>query len=344
MKKIIYPIASNNLCIGITAPSSGLGNKFFIERFELVSDQHRKRGIQITEGNCLRDELYIASDTPENRALDFVSMWKNEDVDLIQPPWGGELLIDILEYIDFEDLKSYRPKWVQGYSDVSTLLFALTTLTGIASAHGTNFIDSISGQDLLTSGSRNYLKVKKGESYLQRSSTMWQQNFTSFEDNMKARFNLSEKTQWKILNAYDECSIKGRIIGGCFDVLVPLVGTRYGDLNRFYGDYGKGEGLVLYFENCTTEAADLYRFLYSMKYAGWFEHVNGVIFGRNSGPDNRVDFTYLEALIHFFSSYDFPVIYDADIGHRPPQMTIINGSLATLIVKNGKAELLQTFN
>ena len=100
--------------------------------------------------------------------------------------------------------------------------------------------------------------------------------------------------------------------------------------------------MLLYLENSEQKPFDVYRTLMSMKYAGWFDHVNGIIFGRNTGLDNE-DFSYLEALNRAFENFSIPIIYDADIGHKPPQMTMINGSLGNLKVENGKAIFEQQF-
>ena len=49
--------------------------------------------------------------------------------------------MDILPLLDWEALRTLPPKWVLGYSDISTFLFAYTLLTGTATAHGTNYVD-----------------------------------------------------------------------------------------------------------------------------------------------------------------------------------------------------------
>ena len=38
---------------------------------------------------------------------------------------------------------------------------------------------------------------------------------------------------------------------------------------------------------------------------------------------------------------DVPVIFNADIGHVSPKMTIINGSIATITSNNGKGTITQ---
>lgn len=342
MSNIIYPTIkeSSKLTIGVTAPSSGLGNEAFIRRFELIKKQFKHSGIEVIEGKCLRKNNQYVSDIKENRVKDFMKLWNDPNIDLIFPPWGGENLIDCLELIDFKSLKA-SPTWMQGYSDISTLLFAITTVSGIATAHGTNLLDSIEGQDQLTRESRKYLIIKSGESFIQKSSEKWQLQFINFKDKLDTKFDLTEKTNWKILNG-DHVKCNGRIIGGCIDTLKNLIGTPYGDLERFSKDYCLKEGMIIYLENCELKPTDFYRTLWNMKYAGWFKNINGVILGRSSGPEDQ-NFSYIDSLNEFFSQFKFPVIYDADIGHKPPQMTLINGSFATVECRNGKGLIAQSF-
>ncbi|MGB0452654.1 MAG: LD-carboxypeptidase [Bacteriovoracaceae bacterium] len=103
--KIIYPKSNSEKHIGVTAPSSGLGNDVFNSRFNLVRDQHKENGFEVTEGECLREDNLSVNADSKARAEDFLRMWENPKISLIQPPWGGEFLIDILEHINFEELK-----------------------------------------------------------------------------------------------------------------------------------------------------------------------------------------------------------------------------------------------
>ncbi len=343
MAKIIYPeFVNSSLTLGVTAPSSGLGHEAFKIRFDIVMKQQIAKGIKIIPGECLMENIQFVSGSSLQRAKEFLKMWRDKNIFLIQPPWGGEHLIDILEHIEFDSLIE-TPTWLQGYSDISTLLFAITTKTGIATVHGSNFMDLISGQDQLTEESRNYLYLKKGETFTQKSSEMWQKEFIGFHNDVYSKFHLSEKTEWKILNSeLNEFKVEGRIIGGCLDVISELCGTPYGDLVSFKQKYCKNEGTIFYFENCEQNPIQLYRILIKLKYSGWFDKLNALIIGRNSGPEND-DFTYLDCLKKVFKNMTYPIIYDADIGHKPPQMTLVNGAVMTLFLNSGKAVVKQEF-
>ena len=45
------------------------------------------------------------------RTEDFMNFWMRDDIDAIIPPWGGELLIEILPLLDFQKMKEAKPKW-----------------------------------------------------------------------------------------------------------------------------------------------------------------------------------------------------------------------------------------
>lgn len=342
--KIKYPKPlSRNATFGVTAPSSGLANETHIKRYELAIRDLKARGFEVVEGNCLRSSFKGVSAPRSERAAEFQSMWQSNSIDLIFPPWGGEVAIDLLELIDFQKL-SETPKWFLGFSDTSTLLFAVTVQTGIATAHGTNLMDSLLNQtDELTNSVFEVLRCKEGEVYKQKSSQTFQTEWKDWELQVDAPFDLKKKTVWKSLQKKSSQAFSGRIIGGCLDVVSELVGTPYGDLAKFNYEFKDNEKVILYLENCELSPYAVARALWQMKYANWFKNVNGIILGRSSGQDAKreIDLSYTEALESVLGTLNIPVIYDADIGHKPPQMTIINGSLANLSFFDGKAELEQ---
>jgi muramoyltetrapeptide carboxypeptidase LdcA involved in peptidoglycan recycling len=55
-------------------------------------------------------------------------------------------------------------------------------------------------------------------------------------------------------------------------------------------------------------------------------------------------FTTLDALERLAEETDLMIIYNADIGHIPPQMTFINGAYAEIKVENGKGQMMMKLN
>jgi muramoyltetrapeptide carboxypeptidase LdcA involved in peptidoglycan recycling len=76
-----------------------------------------------------------------------------------------------------------------------------------------------------------------------------------------------------------------------------------------------------------------------MKQAGWFSNVNGIIVGRVMYPSGYYDdFTYQDALKKIFGE-EIPIIFNADIGHVCPKMTMINGSMVDIFCEDNKGSI-----
>lgn len=330
--------------IGVTAPSSGLSEPVHFARLDLVMSELSAHGFIMVEGRCLRANHKHVSASAAERIKDLETLWGNPMLRAIIPPWGGELLIDMLGELDFERLgASDDPKWLLGYSDISTLLFAITLTTDIATAHGTNLMDLIESQtDVLTQACLSHLQTKPGERFEQRSAARYQETWPSWKPEVGVPFALTEPSEWKSLRARTTERFSGRVIGGCLDTLVHLVGTPYGRLPDFHARY-REDGVVLFLENCEQSPPNVARSLWQMRYADWFRDLRGIVFGRSSGPDADTDsdLSQREAIESVVGSLDVPLLFDADIGHKPPQMLLINGALASFELEAGRATVVQ---
>lgn len=342
--KISYPEALKaGDWIGITAPSTG-GGPEHIPRLELALNHLRQQGFQVEEGHCLRQRHKHVSGPREARAKEFVRFWKDPKIKAIMPPWGGEILVEILPILDFADLAKSPAKWVSGYSDISTLLFALTLKTGIASLHGSNLLDLVPTQkDPLTTSLMKTLQLNAGQSFLQESSRSYQKQWKDFRTHVDSPLNLTEETCWKSLHGQARLEFSGRLIGGCLDTIARLVGTSFGDVPRFVREAGS-TGVILYFENCEMAPPEVVRTLWNLRLAGWFERLSGLLIGRSAGPEASSpaeQLTYVEALHSVLADLPLPILYDVDIGHRPPQLNLINGSLGHVRFAGTGGNLLQ---
>ncbi|UTH03523.1 LD-carboxypeptidase [Macrococcoides canis] len=335
---IKYPTLNEDYTIGITAPSSGVDSDLH-HLIDMVNEKFEKEH-QLIIGETTYTQHKAKSAEATIRARELNDFLQSKDIDIIIPPWGGELAIEILEYIDFQAI---TPKWILGYSDLSTILFAITIQTGIATAHGTNIID-LRGKfsDETTAQWESVLKTKVGESFIQYASekyqSKWEHNSTS-----DYVFNFDKSTEWKSVGDIKEIKFEGRILGGCIDVIRNLIGTPYGDLNGFRNKFINNEPLVWYLENCELSPADFRRSLVQMKYAGWFENCNGIMFGRTPVDFDTKGYTIEDVYEDIFKDLNIPIIYDIDCGHQPPQITFINGSYGVIEYKNGKGTVTQSF-
>lgn len=335
---IMYPILENNATIGITAPSSGVGPHLH-PMLDRACSRMDELGFKVVCGKTVRTQDKAKSSPAKIRAAELNLMLQDDNINMIIPPWGGELLIEVLEHIDFENLKS---KWILGYSDISLLLLAITLKTGIATAHGPCLMDLRGEETDGTTGMwQAVLSTKAGESVVQHSSSQYQKAWNE-DHSAKSLFHLTEQTSWKTVSQLN-VKLQGRLLGGCIDCIRHLIGTPYGDVHHFQRHQLNEQPIIWYLENCELNTADLRRSLVHMKLAGWFNHCSGLMFGRSSGNKPFDNYTVEDVYQELAEELQLPVIYDADFGHVPPQMTLINGAFAEVEVSRGKGTLKQSF-
>lgn len=326
--------------IGVTAPSSGVDSAMH-RRLDLAITNLRDRGYQVLEGQCLRDRNNPASDSAKNRAHDFMELYCHEEVAAIFPPWGGELAIDVLPLLDWDRLRAVPPKWIIGYSDTSTLLLPFTIRLEMGTLHAINLMNCIEAQkDPLSQQLYEVLKTKPGDMVKSVPSMAYQEQFLPFEQFPEAPYVLDHPTAWKVLYGPDSFRFSGRLIGGCLDVVMFLTGTPYGDVARFNQRYS-ADGIIFYLENCELSPYDVHRALMNLKLAGWFQNINGILIGRNNGPSPASPYSYLEALKETLGDLEVPILYDIDIGHKPPNLNLINGSMTIVVWEGDKREVIQ---
>jgi len=328
--------------IGITASSAGVTGSFS-ERLDQAILNFERLGFKCVETKSVRKQSKLASASPKDRAKEFMDLYTNEDVKIIIPPWGGSFLIEILPFIDYELIKQIGPKWLLGFSDTSLLLFSFLTKLDFASAHGPNALDF--GADPVHESVLNTLSVlgSNGESGItQYQSELFQQEWKSIADNSFVPYNLEGKTTWKSLENVVNQEIEGRLIGGCLDVICKLIGTPFALVEPFIAR-NKDKGFIWYFESCDMNAADISITLTQMEMNGWFNHCNGIMFGRLEGYSDVNDYTFKDTLKKLNDSVNVPIIYDIDIGHIPPQVTLINGAFAKVKLNKGLGEITQFY-
>lgn len=320
--------------IALTAFSAGVGDTVQA-RLDRVIKGLQQRGYETVEGACLRADARHVSAPAIERAEEFMRFARDDSLDAIAPPWGGELAMEVLPLLDFKALANARPKWIFGFSDVSTLTALITARCGWATAHCANLMDLVDTQtDPLTSRTLDWLSLAPGSRFEQRASRLFQKGFPAAETDPGAALDPTHPTRWQHLptahigSGAAECVIEGRLLGGCLDTLAHLFGRDGLDPTGFARAHGELPCL-LYLENVEFTPTQLARTLMGLKLRGVFNDIAGLLIGRNSGPSkDHAGFTDRDALNTAFADAPFPVFFDLDIGHRPPNLTLINGARA----------------
>ena len=116
--------------IGIIAPANYSGDSGNI----MVKDLEA-RGFKVVLGDSFYAKWYNYGGTDEVRANDINKMFKDKNIKAIFCVRGGYGSIRLLDLIDFETIKK-NPKIFVGYSDITTLLLAITQTTVLVTFHG----------------------------------------------------------------------------------------------------------------------------------------------------------------------------------------------------------------
>ena len=318
--------------IGFAAPSYGCTIEPYKSGFEAAKKRFSKMGYKLFEGrNCSRSDGIGISSSPENCGGELTEMYAGDDCDVIISCGGGELMCEILPFVDFEKIKKAKPKWYLGYSDNTNFTFTSAVLTDTA---------AIYGPCAPTFGMRDWHKaledtwgVLTGKSLKAEGYDKWEMESLKTPDNPLEPYNLTEEKRLVLRTGKDAAEnvmMEGRMIGGCLDTLLTLIGTPYDKVKEFIQRY-KDDGIIWFLEACDLSVYQIRRGLWQMKQAGWFEGVTGFLFGRPmhfDEPEGVLD-RHLAVTSHL-SDLDVPIIMDADLGHLPPAMPIISGAVGEL--------------
>lgn len=334
---MIYPgFPSEGDVIGICAPSAGVGSK--LESFDMSLDILNDVGFMTYETESVRNED-CPSAPAEIRGEEFNSLFADDDIAAVLSAAGGDFNIEMLPYIDQDTVISH-PKWFAGYSDPTAIEMLLTTKLDIASIYGVN----AGAWDWrpLHQFQFNALDILMGEIIPQESYDEW---CSCGYDEETESFPMDAPVEWILLHPEDgsleeiEClDVTGRLIGGCIDVINEMIGTPFEDLKGFCERY-RHDGFIWFFDNFALQPMELFYALLRMKFMGLFDDARAIVFGRVCFYGEATDIDYLELIEQVLGDTDISIIWNADIGHTKPSMTLINGSMGHLVMEDGRAVL-----
>lgn len=323
--------------IGICAPSGGIAEPEKIEKLELAKKALEEMGYKTIETAHVRTEKNGRSASAEIRAKEFMELYENKDVKAIIFAAGGDFLCEMLDYLDWEKIKSLPPKWMQGYSDITGINFLFNTILDIPTVYCQTIKDY--AMKPLFKNMSDSLEIMSGKEIIQESFEKYEDGWNEdIEVLPTSSYNLNKDVEWKNILGEDKIQIQGRALGGCLDCVINFIGTKYDNVKNYIEKH-REEGIIWFLESFELGTAALFRTLWQMKNAGYFENCNGIIFGRPLFVREDYDITFNETVEQFFKDLHIPVICDADIGHKSPQMAIVNGAILKITSEEGKGRV-----
>lgn len=316
--------------IYLASPSMGCATSYYKPRLDKAIENFKSLGYEVINGPYIFNDGLLSS-TPSNLGKELNDAYGKYD--LIMSVGGGEIMVSILDFIDFNKICSSTPSWFMGYSDNTNFSFLLNTICDTASIYagcapefGTNgFIEYQNDQLALMTGKK--LSFEGYEKYEIESLKSVE---SPYENLNMTEISRPEARPSNILD------IKGRIIGGCLDVLDGLIGTKFDNMKEFNNKY---DDIIFALEACDFTPIQVYRSLVHMKNAGWFNKTKAFFFGRPCHTEEMFGMTYKDYIIDALKDLGVPIVFDLDIGHVKPQIPVIMGSIAHLEFKSGKYKI-----
>lgn len=305
--------------IRVIAPSRSMK----ILRGEVIRIAKRRLeqlGFKVTFGknvmNSINDDFGCA--TISDRVEDLHEAFKDKKVKAILTVIGGYNVNQLLDYIDYDLIKE-NPKIICGFSDITALLNAIYTKTGLVTYYGPHFssFGMKYGFDYTMKYFKDMLMDRKDvfiENSEQWSDDSWykEQENREFINNDGMKIIKSGKTE-------------GKIIGGNLCTLNLLQGTEYmpdatNSILFLEDDDLVGNEFIREFDR------DLQSLLHHLK----GKKIKGLVIGRAEKKSNMNEQKWKEIIETKRELMDIPVMINANFGHTTPIFTFPIGGYTTI--------------
>lgn len=239
--------------------------------------------------------------TVQERLEDLRWALENPDIKAILCNRGGYGTLHLIDSLSLEEFRAH-PKWLVGYSDITTLL-ALENCAGIQSLHATMGASIAKNGNVLTS--------------------------TQLRD-----FLVGDLPQYELVAHPQNILGKGQgmLVGGNLCTLTPLLGTR--------ADITANEGLILYIEEIEESMHNIDRQFKMLENAGVLGRCRGVLLGDFTDCGHEFTYESVEQMLRpYLEPYGIPVACGFPAGHGQVNMPLIMGATVTLDVRADGATL-----
>lgn len=281
--------------ISIVAPSGRVNREYIGESVHIFESW----GLQVRLGKNLFKDYNQFSGTDAHRLEDLQEALDGESKAIIcaRGGYGATRIVDEVDLTKFR----HNPKWLVGYSDITTLHFLLSQ-EKIESVHG-----------IMPS------QMSKPEA----------------KDSTESLRRLLFGTDTFSMTSISEINIEGKAVGKLLGGNVSLIENMLGTKTQV-----DTMGKVLFIEDVGEYLYRLDRMLIHLDRAGVFKGLAGLIVGdftdMKDGP-TRYGMNPYEMIASIGSRYDYPIMFGAAIGHTLNNMAVPVGREVTLSISKEKA-------
>ncbi len=275
-------------------------------------------GFQIREYSTTRRDGAFLDAHPEARAHDFNAAFADPAVDLIVSSIGGSDAVRLLPFLDLEVVRAH-PKPVLGYSDATAYLTWLN-LNGLVTYYANAVMSGFAQLESFSEALGWHQSLFSGETPPLEPFPRWTQGY---RDWATAGDQIQEATP----NAgftwlQGAAPSRGRLWGGCFEVLEMLKGTRFWPGPEFWA------GRVLFLETSEEKPSPRQVTYWLRNYGaqGVFGKLSALWIGRAkdySPAENAELYRVLKGVVsQEWGAGSLPIVADLDFGHTDPRWAL----------------------
>ena len=296
-KKIVRPpYLKSGDKVALVAPAYWVAEGAVIEAAEVL----KSWGLNPVIGehtNSLNVDAY--SGTADERAIDLLKAFEDEEIKAIFCSRGGYGSIHLLKRISKENIQQH-PKWLIGHGDITVLLNSIVA-SGVMCLYGPMAIQIAAGQKPSISIARNIL-----------FGTLPKYEIPS--------------------NPYNRCGhAEGILVGGNLSSYSPIAGTEFHISSK--------QDIILFIEEVEESLHAVDRLFYMLLLRLNFERVKGIIFGTFSSIKFDLQFGCVEQMLTaHLHNLDIPVCCGFPVGSNSC-LPLIEGTPCTLDVEIDKSTL-----
>jgi len=285
--------------------------------------------------NLFRKKGFLGG-SDEERAAELMAAFTDPEVDAIFPGTGGYGTTRIVDKLDYDVIRR-NPKVFIGFSDITALHIAINQRTGLVTFHSPNPEFGLGGEDNLSPLAAKWFwrallaEKRAGSSSTPRGYTIE----TKPRDGDKSDdASIFEDVPQAITFAKGKA--RGRLIGGNLSVLHALMGTPY-EIET--------DGKILFIEDVGEAPYRVDRMLSTLRLAGKFDNVKGVILGAFTARDEEAkwddDASIDDVLREYFADLGVPVLAHFPVGHVRYNATLPIGALVELDAERQSLQVLE---
>ena len=298
-KLITPPYLQKGDTIAIIAPAGILKGREDV--IQKAKELAESWGLNVVYGKNLFNKSGHFAGTDEERVTDFQKALDNPNIKAIWSGRGGYGSVRLLDHLDYNVFIKH-PKWIIGYSDI-TAFHSHFNVLGFETMHammGTSLGD------------------KPDETI---------ETIASFK---KAIFGKKLKYSVPSSKYNRKGKVEGELIGGNISIITSMTGSK---------SEMKTENKILFLEEIGEYKYSIDRMLQTLKRAGYFKGINGIIVGDISKiKTNSTKWGHsIEELILNVVPKNIPIIFDFPAGHEADNRALIFGRCVKMKVGKNKS-------